>query len=152
MVSAFKPQERRSHFESLPFFFVRVLPKFALSVENHGGTTLRREGRPVGNVIVIGVSAVRKVNPRWNGIANPRGRGQYGHVGSQIPHVATWMCSRLTVGVIGAFIFDNYVWMAGDEEPIVRGNFAAFLTSSHYMFASRTGPPESAQEEKCTRN
>lgn len=67
-VSTFESQERRSHFKSLPFFLVRVVLQFALGVENHGGTTLRRESRPFGDATVIGISAARELNPSFTDV------------------------------------------------------------------------------------
>src|SRR5713101_8846129 len=71
-VSTFETQKGRSHFKGPPFFLVRVVLQFALRVENHGGTTLRRESRPVGDARMIGVAVARKLNPRLTDVGGER--------------------------------------------------------------------------------
>src|SRR5713101_10035978 len=75
-VSTFETQKGRSHFKHLPFRLVRVVLQFTLRVENHGGTTLRRESRPVGDARMIWVAAAREVDPCFtdDGGERPRSR------------------------------------------------------------------------------
>ena len=44
------------------------------------------------------------------------------------------MVSRQTVDVVRAVIYDGRAWAPGDPEPMVRGHFAASLTSSRLVF------------------
>src|SRR6266849_8956063 len=75
-VSTFETQKGRSHFKHLPFRLVRVVLQFTLRVENHGGATLRRESRPVGDARMIWVAAAREVDPCFtdDGGERPRSR------------------------------------------------------------------------------